>query len=172
MVGLVSLVIVSLVSLVTVGRISPSGLVVGLVVGFSLLSLIVGFALLGLDGLAAWLVFGLVLLALLALLGLFLSLAIGLVVVRIVEDEDAHNINDVWQSGSGLPQMRSLAWARRLLPPHEGAAWWTEVVSTLAETQDVDQQRAYLRGYRRGLLKLLWTSWVLYLSSARRRNVS
>lgn len=169
--GLTSLGIVGLAGLVTVGLDNPGGLVVGLLVGVGLLSPIAGFAFLGLRSLVIGFSAGLALLAFLAHLGLLLAFAMGRVVIRAVGN--AHNVNEAaWQSGSGLPQVRSLTWVRGLLPPDEGAAWWAEVNSTLAETVDSAQQRAYVRGYRRGLPHLLWTSWVLYLSSARRREVS
>jgi hypothetical protein len=54
---------------------------------------------------------------------------------------------------------RSLRWARGLLPGDEGAAWWAEVTSCLAETPDPGERRRYVRSYRRSVPQLVWTSW-------------
>jgi hypothetical protein len=54
---------------------------------------------------------------------------------------------------------RSLRWVRNLLPSEEGAAWWAEVTSCLAEVPDRRQRRRYVRSYRRSVPQLLWTSW-------------
>lgn len=67
---------------------------------------------------------------------------------------------------------RSLCWVRGLLPAGEGADWWAEVTSCLAETRDRGQQLRYARSYRRAALQLLWTSWALHLRSSRYRELS
>jgi Domain of unknown function (DUF4383) len=53
----------------------------------------------------------------------------------------------------------SLRWVRNLLPGKEGAAWWAEVTSCLAETPDPGERRHYVRSYRRSAPQLIWTSW-------------
>lgn len=60
---------------------------------------------------------------------------------------------------SAAPAPRSLRWTRGLLPGEEGAAWWAEVMSCLAETPDPDERRRYLRSYRQSVPQLVWTSW-------------
>lgn len=166
-VGLTSFVIVGHVGLVTACRFCRRAVVVCLVVVCGLIDLNIGLALVGLDHFTT-VVVGLVFLGLVAGLGFFLALALGL--VRIMGD--ARKVNEVGQSGPALPLPRSLAWVRGLLPPAEGAAWWCELMSTLAETPDLAQRRAYVRSYRRRLLPLIWTSWAIHLSSARQRKVS
>ncbi|MGH3926921.1 MAG: hypothetical protein ACRDS9_14325 [Pseudonocardiaceae bacterium] len=71
-----------------------------------------------------------------------------------------------------LAAPRSLRWARDLLPGDEGTAWLAEVASCLAEARDKRERRRYVRSYRRGVLRLIWTSWVLHLSSSRSRELS
>lgn len=66
---------------------------------------------------------------------------------------------------------RSLRWVRGVLPDGEGAAWLGEVGSCLAETPDKVTRRRYIRGYRRSVPQLIWTSWAEHLSASRRREL-
>jgi hypothetical protein len=66
---------------------------------------------------------------------------------------------------------RSLGWVRRLLPGNEGALWWAEVISCLAETADPRERRRYVRSYRRKVPQLIWTSWTVHLSASRQREL-
>ena len=67
---------------------------------------------------------------------------------------------------------RTLRWMRGLLPGGEGTAWLAEVASSLAETPDKRVRRRLVRSYRRGVPRLVWTSWAEYLSASRRRELS
>ncbi|MGH3921807.1 MAG: hypothetical protein ACRDTT_02845 [Pseudonocardiaceae bacterium] len=66
---------------------------------------------------------------------------------------------------------RSLRWVRGLLPGDEGTAWWAEVTSCLAETPDPGERRRYMRSYRRGVPRLIWTSWTEHLRASRQREL-
>lgn len=55
--------------------------------------------------------------------------------------------------------LRALRWVRGLLPGEEGAAWWAEVTSCLAETPDPGPRCRYVRSYCRSVPQLVWTSW-------------
>ncbi len=67
---------------------------------------------------------------------------------------------------------RSLRWVSRLLPGDEGAIWWAEVTSCLAEAHEPGERRRYIRSYPRGVPRLIWTSWTTQLSASRRRTLS
>jgi hypothetical protein len=67
---------------------------------------------------------------------------------------------------------KSLRWVRGLLPGEEGTAWLAEVASCLAETPDKRVRRRFARSYRRGVPRLIWTSWAEYLSASRRKELS
>ncbi len=67
---------------------------------------------------------------------------------------------------------RTLRWVRGLLPGDEGAAWLAEVTSCLAEAHDKSERRRYLRSYRRGVPRLIWTSWALHWGGSRSRKLS
>ena len=66
---------------------------------------------------------------------------------------------------------RTLRWVCGLLPGDEGAAWLAEVTSCLAEAHDKRERRRYVRSYRRGVPRLIWTSWALNLSSSQSREL-
>lgn len=70
-----------------------------------------------------------------------------------------------------VPAPRSLRWVRGLLPGDEGTAWWAELVSCLAETADKVEWRRYVRSYRRGVPRLIWTSWTERLRASRQREL-
>jgi hypothetical protein len=70
------------------------------------------------------------------------------------------------------PTPRTLRWVRGLLPSDEGAAWLAEVTSCLAESCDEGERRRHIRGYRRAVPRLVWTSWVLHLRGSRSRTLS
>lgn len=67
---------------------------------------------------------------------------------------------------------KTLRWMGGLLPGDEGTAWLIEVVSCLAEAPDKKTRRQYVRSYWRGMPKLIWTSWALYLGGSRTRELS
>ncbi|MGH3865465.1 MAG: hypothetical protein ACRDQ4_04860 [Pseudonocardiaceae bacterium] len=67
---------------------------------------------------------------------------------------------------------RSLRWVGGLLPGGEGAAWLAEVGSCLAEAQDKNERRGYVRSYRRNVPRLVWTSWTEHLSKSGSRELS
>jgi hypothetical protein len=67
---------------------------------------------------------------------------------------------------------RTLRWVRGLLPRDEGAAWLAEVRSCLAEAHDDGERRRHIRGYRRAVPRLLWTSWALHLRGSGSRTLS
>jgi hypothetical protein len=73
---------------------------------------------------------------------------------------------------SPLAVPRSLRWVRGVLPDGEGAAWLAEVHSCLAETPDQGERRRYVRSYRRGVPRLIWTSWALQVGGSRSRRLS
>jgi hypothetical protein len=73
---------------------------------------------------------------------------------------------------SPTPTPRTLRWVRGLLPRDEGAAWLAEVRSCLAEACDDDERRRHVRGYRRAVPRLVWTSWVLHLRGSGSRTLS
>lgn len=70
------------------------------------------------------------------------------------------------------PTPRTLRWVCGLLPRGEGAAWLAEVRSCLAEAQDEDERRRHIRGYRRAVPRLVWTSWALHLRGSGSRTLS
>jgi hypothetical protein len=67
---------------------------------------------------------------------------------------------------------RTLRWVHVLLPGDEGAAWMAEVTSCLAEAENEDERRRHVRGYRRAVPQLVWTSWAVHLRGSRSRTLS
>ncbi len=67
------------------------------------------------------------------------------------------------------PQVpRSLRWVGCLLPDQEGADWLAEVASVLAEAPNRRTRRRFVRSYRCGVPRLIWTSWTEDLSGSRK----
>jgi hypothetical protein len=73
---------------------------------------------------------------------------------------------------SPAPTPRTLRWVRGLLPRDEGAAWFAEVTSCLAEAHDEDERRRHILSYRRAVPRLVWTSWVLHARGSKSRTLS
>jgi hypothetical protein len=155
-----------------------------LVILLGLLGLPVG--LIGLHGGGVLVVCVLVILVLDILGGLLVDLlggVIGGVLGRVfgavrgcVDNALARRLSSQTQArGHTVPLLaapRSLRWVRGVLPDGEGAAWLAEVSSCLAETPDKGERRRYVRSYRRGIPRLIWTSWAEHLSTSRSRELS
>jgi hypothetical protein len=73
---------------------------------------------------------------------------------------------------SPTPTPRTLRWVRGLLPRDEGSAWLAEVRSCLADAYDDGERRRHIRGYRRAVPRLVWTSWALHLRGSGSRTLS